>query len=339
MAVRKAVAADTVLHAGAEAGLKQTALEAAAGAVGRRSVLGAGKAVVPAAGKTVAPAGKPLVSDFPSAAGAGLSDQQIMNRIAGAIGEIKPVRPVWEKFSGDLPAIKPIEKIAPTSANSIRALREGMLYRRYTGKGLSEAQALRKVRETLGPRPDRPWPQTTQGALEVASFDGLTLDGYAGDTPAMPIPTNNIYLYRGMGLDENGLRNILQNGLRVDDVRAGASAIDVQSRLLSVGTMPVSSEMLQPFAEKQIYLAVRSERTVHFAYVNAFEEGKLPVIVVVDKKWRVSDADHVITQDIPATDLKEVAVLVNGPHGDPIWCKVSLAQDGQSFVFAPYTAP
>ena len=331
--VAEKAAQEAAVRAGAKTGIKQ----AVSGAVGR-SLVNAGQ-TLPALGETaVSAAGKDLAPNLSRAGNVGISQENLLRELEETLSRVEPVRPAWKNFSGDLPAIKPIEKIAPTLSNSGRALREKMLYRRYKGEGLSEIQALRRVSETLGPRPNRPWPQTTQGTLEVASFDGLTLDGYTGDTPTMPIPTNNIYLYRGMGLDADGLRNVLQNGLRVEDVKTGASAIDIQSRLLSVGTMPVSSEMLQPFAEKQTYLAVHAERTVHFAYMHAFEEGKLPVIVVVDKKWRVSDGDHVITQDIPAADLKEVAILVNGPQDTPIWCKVSLAQDGQRFVLAPYTA-
>jgi hypothetical protein len=287
--------------------------------------------------KIATPAQQPLAVKTAPAVAA-LSVQKVADRMELALQNTpKPVC-VWSKFSTDVGEIEPqpLTPIGNMHTNTLRNAQASFLFHKYIRQGFSKTQAFRKVTEELGPRPSKAWPATTQGTLEVSSLQGLTLDGVTGKMPLLPIPSNRIYLYRGMGLDEDGLRGILQNGLRVEDVQASASAVDIQARLLSVGTMPVSADILTPFASKQIYLAPQADYALHFAYTNSFENGKIPVMVVVKSKWRNGNGNHVVTENIPADDFAEVAALVNGPTGTPIWCKVSLAQDGQGFVFAPY---
>ena len=229
------------------------------------------------------------------------------------------------------PAVQPPKPIKAPSHRKIKRL-----VRRQEKQGVPRFTALRRAVEELGTQPSSPWPKTVEGELTVPNLEGLTLDGYQETLPFLPIPTNKIYLYRGMGLDEPALRNVLQQGLRVQDVTNEANALELQTRLLSAGTMPLTRKLLEPHNRKQIYLAVNAEYVLHFAYIHSFKEGKIPVVVVVKSSWRNGDHDHVITQDIPAEDFVEVAALIQGPYNEPIWCKVSLAPDGTSFIFAPY---
>ena len=242
----------------------------------------------------------------------------------------------WVNFKGKIPAAVPAEKGKVGFKTKIA--------RKYPGAVLSfeknirqktQQQALRRVAE-LRQSGNKGWVKTMPQALTTPHLTVLTLDGYAGDVPASaPVPTNKIYLYRGMGLDENALRNVLKNGLRVQDAGKEANAIGVQMRLLSLGTMPATEDMIRQTDIKQTYLTPRANETLHFAYMHSFADGKIPVVVTV-RNWRKTNDHHVVAEDIPASDFVEVSALIKGPEGTPIWSRVQLAPDGESFIFTPY---
>ena len=110
-----------------------------------------------------------------------------------------------------------------------------------------------------------------------------------------------------------------------------------QMRFAHMGTMPVSRQMLQDLDVRQTYLTPQAQETLHFAYMHSFEEGRIPVVVTV-RGWRKNNSYHVVLEDIPPSDFVEVSALIRGPQGTPIWCAVSLAEDGYSFVFTPYVS-
>ena len=204
--------------------------------------------------------------------------------------------------------------------------------------GKSLHQALRRAVELRGFRPANPWPKIqSNAAIKVSTMRGLTLDGYRGAIGPAPVPKNNIYLYRGMGLDENALRNVLKNGLRVRDTGPEANAVELQTRLVQGGTMPVSSNLLKDMYAKQTNLTTDPQGTIHYVSMHSFTQGKVPVIVTV-RNWRPKGwiGYFVTKEDIPVSDFVEVSALVRGPNNKPLWCRVSLAEDGHSLVFAPY---
>ena len=207
---------------------------------------------------------------------------------------------------------------------------------RVNGKNVQ--QALRRAVELRGMRPATPWPKTQpQAAITVSSMKGLTLDGFTGDVGRAPVPKNNIYLYRGMGLDEKALRNVLKNGLRARDTGSEANAVELQTRLVQGGTMPISSDLLKDMHTQQTNLTTDPQGTLHYVYLHSFTQGKVPVIVTV-RNWRPKGHNgyFVTKEDIPVSDFVEVSAFVQGPNNTPIWCRVSLAEDGHSLVFAPY---
>ncbi len=251
---------------------------------------------------------------------------------------------VWENFPEIAPASS---KTAAAAARIRNKTLKQKLAQKYPGVVVryeqkinqkSLQQALRRVVELRGTRPAKGWPKVFSYSLTVPSLEGLTLDGLAKNAaafPELPIPTNKIYLYRGMGLDENALRNILKNGLRPQDTGKDANELNTQLRLLNLGTMPVTQDMLKDLQVAQTYLAPNAKDPVHYAFLNSFEQGRVPVVVTV-RGWRKGDYVHVLDQTVPAADFVEVSVLVKGPKGSPIWCRVRLGEDGSSLVLTPY---
>ena len=244
----------------------------------------------------------------------------------------------WKHFKGAIPASAAAHQAAPAASLKTKLARKypGLVvqYERSINQRPLQ-QALRRAVELRGLSPSKGWVKTMPHSITVSSLDGLTLDGYTQVPPPMPIPTNNIYLYRGMGLNEAALRNVLINGLRPQDTGSSANAVGTQMRLLNMGTMPVSQEMLRDLQIKQTYLTHLSQETTHYAYLNSFKEGRIPVVVTV-RGWRKGNYHHVIAEDIPSSDFVEVSVLIQGPQGTPVWCRAQLAKDGHSFVFTPY---
>lgn len=234
-------------------------------------------------------------------------------------------------------------KAAQVSAKNIKAKiaakhPKAVVWYEQRVNGKSVQQALRRAVELRGPRPANPWPKTQpQASITVSSMKGLTLDGFTGDMGRAPVPKNNIYLYRGMGLDENALRNVLKNGLRVQDTGAESNAVELQTRLMQGGSMPISSGLLKDMYAKQTNLTTDPQGTLHYANMHSFTDGKVPVIVTV-RNWRPKGYKgyFVTGKDIAVSDFVEVSAFVQGPNNIPLWCRVSLAEDGHSLVFAPY---
>lgn len=256
----------------------------------------------------------------------------------------------WTKVKISLPTQSmqhiPLSKSQPNAPFAQRvALRfpaASLQYYRAT-RGMSREQALREVARlrvesaVSEARGTHAWPQVIkEGAITVPDFNGLTLDGFMGRL-GTPIPTSKIYLYRGMGLQEAGLRNILKNGLRPEDSGSMSNEVNVQTHLCSSGTMPTSSYVLEKIDTRQTFLTTRAESTLHFAALNSFQEGRIPVIVTV-RNWRTPETSVfvAIRETIPASDFTEVSAFIKGPDGEPLWCRVELAADGESFVFTPY---
>ena len=268
--------------------------------------------------------------------------QQIPRALGKNVIEESATAAAWKNFGGVLPSASAAAaaakvEVAPASFKSQVAKKYPGAVAAYEQKvkNLSLQQSLRRVVELRGLTPPKGWPQKSEHSLTVSSLSGLTLDGYTGDCPPLPIPTSKIYLYRGMGLHESALRNVLKNGLRVQDSGKHSNDLDINMRLASMGTMPVSRQMMKDMDIRQTYLTPNAQETLHYAYMYSFEEGKIPVVVTV-RGWRKGNSHHVIREDIPASDFVEVSALIQGPKGEPVWCRVDLADDGYSFIFTPY---
>ncbi len=246
----------------------------------------------------------------------------------------------WKNFNGTFPSI--------SAAASLNTTQPSVSFDTYIARHLPGAsvayeriinnttvtKALRRTAERRNLPPSKGWPAKSEKALIVSSLDGLTLDGYRDVVPELPIPTNKIYLYRGMGLNYAALRNILQNGLRVQDTGKNSNDVGTSFFLVQMGTAPVSSDLMKKVDIRQTYLSTNAQSTLHFAAMHSFEDGRIPVVVTV-RGWRRGNSYHVIREDIPVSSIVEVSALVQGPEGNPIWCHVSLTEDGR-LALRPY---
>ena len=153
-----------------------------------------------------------------------------------------------------IPPRKPQPNAPFAQRVALRSPAVALQYYRAT-RGMSREQALREVARlrvesaVSEARGTHAWPQVIkEGAITVPDFNGLTLDGFMGSL-GTPIPTSKIYLYRGMGLQEAGLRNILKHGHRPEDSGSMSNEVNVQTHLCSSGPcqpLPMCWKKLTP---------------------------------------------------------------------------------------------
>lgn len=208
---------------------------------------------------------------------------------------------------------------------------------------MPRTQALRTTIEKGGSRLNAggPWSSVVEGEMTVPTLKGLTLDGFAGPSPEIPLPKggNKIYGVRGLGLDEPAIRNILRNGLRLQDLGKNAGDLGVLLRTTNLSSAaPVTRSMMKnAIEESQVtWLTPNPQVAAFYARRNSFEDGKIPVLVTVRNERTIgTDANFEVAHDIPAENIVEMSALVKGPDGNPIWVRLSLMPD-QSFRINPY---
>ncbi len=161
---------------------------------------------------------------------------------------------------------------------------------------------------------------------KVPSFANLTIGSEVA--PLLPFAQTPGKMYRGLGLPADGkaIRNILQNGLRLEDVGS-----DSCNLLLSMACNDRNVGALRQMSQVK-FTNLTNSPLFAFQYASRNTNGNnVPVIISVhgvpeDKIVRVD-------YDIPAEQIDEVIALVNW-NGVPTWCRVTLTED--AFKLTPY---
>lgn len=192
--------------------------------------------------------------------------------------------------------------------------------------GLSTRQAWTNLKQ-LGAvyTPKNPRPQLQ----EANSFTAADLTEFAAPNipeqtlPEFPFQNQRGLIYRGMALDTKGkaIRNILENGLRTQDVGRESNTL-----LYSLaGTNTRSAAIRQPL----INLTDSGNDAVMWA--NRLRKNEILVVTVV----KSSRTGSVITssKDIPATDIYAQTALLK-INGKLTWCKLEL--EGNDLRVTPY---
>lgn len=235
-------------------------------------------------------------------------------------------------------------------------------------KGLTHRQALREQLKLTGSHLARHWPFPTatsvlavdhldgllierslQKKIDTSTTEGLYMVAYLGATevgesaPPFPIAYNGSRLFRGMSLDEAGLRNILENGIRREDIKK----FGYRTNVLDLVIGKEKRQALVGDVDVPVWTTHYSSLAASHALGNSVE-GKTPVVVtMIGYQGRLEAKDpnvkdnggewhHVkIYEDIPVDNILQVTALLKGPDGTPVWCKVSLALDGRLLI-EPY---
>ena len=175
--------------------------------------------------------------------------------------------------------------------------------------------------------------------------------------PDFPVPGNGRRLFRGMSLQMDKMSNILENGLRLTDVdKYGTESAGKVDILLG-------SDMRKkwlPNTQSFIWVTTAPGAAASHAE-KYYNEGMSPVVVTINPKYTTlaqqgsptvvkrngGPGYHTIAQDIPASDINHMYVVVKGPGWNfdaPleqnqkaahnfIWCEIKF--DGDRVLLSP----
>ena len=174
--------------------------------------------------------------------------------------------------------------------------------------------------------------------------------------PVFPVPGNGRRLFRGMSLNITGMRNILENGLRLADAdKYGTETAGVWDLVLGSNTR----KELLPDVQSSIWVTTTPLAAAAHAdkYVG---KGTSPVVVTIHPKYtalaeqgspiahkRPGPGYYTIEQDVPREDINHIYVAVKGPgwnfsaplaenqraFNKFIWCEFKF--DGEHVFLAP----
>ncbi len=178
--------------------------------------------------------------------------------------------------------------------------------------------------------------QALPSLLTEKSFTATDLRAFVSQHNQQPKPTvpflaqSGEIAYRGLALsaDGNSIRNIITNGLRLQD--AGEENSTLRLAYASHGGFYAMRHLLE-----------NPVTNITYGPHSAASWGArrlspdLPILTIVKIKGSFDgDSMEVVTQDIPASQIEEVAVRLN-LDGNLTWCKVQLNADN-SFTLIPY---
>lgn len=172
--------------------------------------------------------------------------------------------------------------------------------------------------------------------LTEKSFDATDLSAYIPQHNQQPKPTVPFLplagevAYRGLSLSADGdsIRNILTNGLRLQD--AGEENSTLRLAYASHGGYYAMRHLLENPVTNITY-GPNSAATWGAKHLG----HSLPILTIVKIKGNfLGDSMETVTEDIPASQIEELVVRLN-LDDNLTWCKVQLNPDN-SFTLTPY---
>ena len=161
--------------------------------------------------------------------------------------------------------------------------------------------------------------------FSVSTFADMS---YAGSIlPPLPIRKHPFLMYRGMGLNADGvaIRNILENGLLLKDV-----GLDSNNLITMYAGNGHGAAIREASKLKFTNLTDDPSSAFHYAQRN-ITENRILVIVSVKDAPRGSIVR--IQEDIPPSQIREMIALLR-VEGRPTWCRIEIAEEG--FRVTPY---
>ncbi len=142
--------------------------------------------------------------------------------------------------------------------------------------------------------------------------------------PAFPFQNQRQLIYRGMALDTDGkaIRNILENGLRTQDVGKEANTL-----ILSIA----GPHSWDPAIRKPLINLTDSSADAVMWAGKRLTQGQIMVVSVV--KSNRTGSIITASENIPTSEIYAQTALLK-INGKPIWCKLEL--DGENLRIIPY---
>lgn len=243
----------------------------------------------------------------------------------------RPSVPKVSPLTQPLPvAAIPTPRISPNYKTKFLTRYQRPLIGLQRAVGINTRQAIQNVRN-WGAQPPLVLPRPTlmqDRSFTTADLTQFKVPRNLFDTPAPKIPFQHqrALIYRGLGLNADGaaIRNILQNGLRVQD--AGSEANTLRLAMAGPHARSVITQLSQPITN-----LTSNPADATFYATRLLKADQISVVAVVRSVEKGSII--VETQDIPADQIYALAALLY-IDGERVWCKIEL--DGENFRITPY---
>lgn len=224
--------------------------------------------------------------------------------------------------------------LTPAAQKAMSDNNKRLYYSLMTKVGVSKRKALNYLYKHGAQPTSYPMPRLSG---EVVVLNQLQPPSYQEPLPPYPFTSPKRVFYRGISINEEGLRNILQNGLRAKDSGAHHSDFSV----LTYQTKALVDLANQAVGEtKNICLISDSRRAEHYAVRRAEGDGKVPLMIQVKNTIPTvrnpAGAGVLSMGDIPTDQIVRISALLP-VDGTPVWGDISMTQTGE-FVFKPYAA-
>ena len=174
-------------------------------------------------------------------------------------------------------------------------------------------------------------PLLEEQKFQVNDFSDFVPVARQQPKPMVPhVPQPGTIAYRGLALatDGNSVRNILKNGLRLQD--AGEENSTLRLAYASHGGYAAMRFLLENPVTNLTY----GPRSAASWGARRLAQD-LPILTIVKVKGTFDgDSLETVTEDIPASQIEELAVRLN-LNGNLTWCKVTLQPD-DTFILTPY---
>lgn len=167
--------------------------------------------------------------------------------------------------------------------------------------------------------------------FQVNDFNDFVPVARQQPKPAVPYAAElGTIAYRGLALasDGNSVRNILKNGLRLQD--AGEENSTLRLAYASHG----GYDAMRFFLENPVTNLTYGPNSASSWGARRLSND-LPILTLVKVRGSFDGSSlEVATEDIPASQIEELAVRLN-LNGNLTWCKVTLEED-DTFILTPY---
>lgn len=225
-------------------------------------------------------------------------------------------------------------KSAPAAQKAMSEDSKRFYYSLLTKVGVSKRKALNYLYKH-GAQPSRyPMPRLSG---ETLVMQHLKAPSKAQDWPAYPFSSPKGVFYRGISIKADGLRNILQNGLRAKDSGTHHSDFTIMT-YQTKALVDMANQMVGD--SKNICLISDAARAESYAVRRSKLDGDVPLVIQVRSNIPVqrnpAGAGVLSLGDIPTDQIVRISALLP-VDGTPVWGDISMTPTGD-FVFKPYAA-
>lgn len=174
-------------------------------------------------------------------------------------------------------------------------------------------------------------PLLHEKSFTVASLENLVPTSQQMPNPVVPFVTEPKKIaYRGLALSSDGsaIKNLLQNGLRLQD--AGKE----NSTLRMAYSSHTGWKTMAQIAKNPVTNISNTPQDAANWGARRLNKDR-PILTLIKIKGEFQGKSiEIVTTDIPADQIEEIAVRLN-IDGNLTWCKVQLGEDG-ALLLTPY---